>query len=297
MLKWINTVSPVMKARGEAFNIDIQLAQNALRDTVLKKVLPDRGAVWVAEMNFIGIKKMQRIADVITWLGAYRAGIGKFNNDQTKAIEFADLTVNRSQGSAIFGQRTAAERGSISPKFSQSEMVRIFTPLMSYFIAKNNVAFERVKKTNLKNPLQLANLAIDLVMLYVMEAMFIAFIKGGLPDEDESDIFWAIKEGAFSVAAGLPIARDVAALFRGFPGGGVVGSLGNDLKKLGEGTIASFEEEELDPRVGDSFFNLVGIYTKWPASQINRTRRAIRAADEGEAVAAWEFVFGPKYEE
>lgn len=292
--KFVAEQSGFMAQREDSFNKDIIDASRQLSHSLVAKYTPGRSAEIVTMSFFYGIKKFQRLVDTATWLGAKKQGLALFGGDNAKATTYADRMVARSQASGNFGERTALERGTLSNKIRQTEMVRTWTPLISYFMAKTNVAYERTKRTNFRNPGEVVGLASDLVLLYLVEAMLVGAIRGQWPDEDDDETLaqYAGKEALNSVMAGVPILREFVSEAQGFRGGGVMGNA-IDMFAKAEKQIS---QGEVDAALLKSINNMGGMLLHYPSSQINKTGEAIMQHMEGEEVDAIEFLMGPKFD-
>ena len=295
----VSAQSKVMAQREETFHKDIADASSLISDSYIKRHLPRGTSEFVTNSLFYGIRKTQRFVDTWTWLAAKRDGMRRFENDEARAIEYADRMVVRSQASGNFQERTAFERGSINPKVRQSELVRAFTALISYFMAKNNVAYERTKKTNFKNPGQVIGWATDMMLLYVVEAAIVGIIRGAWPDEDEAGeeygpqvLAYLGAEGANSLFAGIPMVREFVSEAAGFRGGGVFSSVVADVAKVTE----QIGQGEMDQALLTSANNLGGTLFKYPSGQINKTARALALEAEGEDVSWIEYFMGPQFD-
>ena len=294
---FVNEQSQVMAQRDETFHKDIADASQLVSDSWLRRVAPEGSVEFVNDSLFYGIKKVQRFVDTWTWVAAKKAGLQEFNNDEALSTQFADRTVIRSQASGNFQERTAFERGSISSKTRQTELVRTFTALISYFMAKSNVTYERTKKTNFRKPGQVVSWATDMMLLYVVEAALVGLIRGQWPDGEEEDDYGAAVskyiagEGLNTLFAGVPLIREFSSEAGGFRGGGVFSSVIEDFGKLTE----QAGQGEIDKALLTSANNLGGILFKYPASQINKTGKAIALSAEGEDVGWVEFIMGPKW--
>ena len=295
----VSTQSNVMAQREETFHKDIADASSLISDSYIKRHLPRGASEFVTNSLFYGIRKTQRFVDTWTWLAAKRDGMRRFENDEARAVEYADRMVIRSQASGNFQERTAFERGSINPKVRQSELVRAFTALISYFMAKNNVAYERTKKTNFKNPGQVIGWATDMMLLYVVEAAIVGIIRGAWPDEDEAGeeygpqvLAYLGAEGANSLFAGIPMVREFVSEAAGFRGGGVFSSVVADVAKVTD----QIGQGEIDQALLTSANNLGGTLFKYPSGQINKTARALALEAEGEDVSWIEYFMGPQFD-
>ena len=297
VFQYVNEQSQAMAQREETFHKDIADASQLISDSWVKRYAPEGSVEFVANSLFYGIKKMQRFVDTWTWIAAKEAGLREFENDEAKAIQFADRTVIRTQASGDFQERTPFERGSVSAKARQTELIRTFTALISYFMAKTNVTYERTKKTNFRNPGQVVSWATDMALLYVVEAALVGLIRGHWPDFDEEEDYtlaltkYLAGEATSTAIAGVPMIREFVSEAGGFRGGGVFSSVIGDFGKVAE----QVSQGEIDKSLITSANNLGGILFKYPAGQLGKTGRAIALAAEGEDVGALEFIMGPKF--
>ena len=290
--------SGFMEEREATFQQDIAVAKQLLKSSLIRRITPGNTAEFFAEMAFYGIKKVQRFVDTATWLGAQADGLSRGMSEQD-AKNHADRMVARSQASGNFQERTALERGSLNPKIRQSELVRAAVPLISYFMAKTNVAFERTKRTQFIDPVTKVpnigatlNWATDMMMLYTVEALLAEMIRQGLPDD--LDDLWkkGITETLSSFAAGIPGVRDAWSEARGFRGGG---ALGSTLLEFGEFT-KQVAQLEFDQALAKSAGRLFGTLFAIPgANQAIKTGTAVHDYANGEDVDMLEFMMGPRW--
>jgi hypothetical protein len=242
---------------------------------------------------FYGIIKMQGFTDVVTWLAAQRKGMKQFNGDLKKANEFADRMVARTQASGIFGERTPLERGTTSTKSRQTEKNRIWAVFYSYFAAKSNVAYERLRSTNYKNPFEVINLVTDLSLMFLVEAFVVAWLRGQVPDDDEEVPGWFFETVMQAVAAGLPGLREVVSEIVGFRGGGLPAAVSEEIGRFWT-QLQQGEMDEALMKTGARFF---GTWFRIPGtSQAIRTGEALHEADQGKNTTFWEYIMGPEYE-
>ncbi len=302
--KAIAEQSPFMASRIETANKDIADATSQLKEGLrvpsnikgvdVPKSLQGRQVKMpdvITSSYFFMITRAQLVVDAATWLGAHKKGMADFDGDLEKAGLFADRTVARSQASGIFADRTGFERGTLNANVRQTEMVRVWTALISYFVAKNNVAYERTKKTSFKNPGQVISWAADMALLYTVEAILVGWIRGQLPDDDESWLAYIAKETANAIFAGIPIFREGASEAKGFPGGGVIGSTAADIGKL----TTQIEQGEIDAALIKAAARLGGTLIGVPTSQPIKTGSAANKAQEGEDIGLIEYMMGPSY--
>ena len=110
--------------------------------------------------------------------GLQRTEAGEAHGD---AVSYADGVVENAQTSGFLrslGDRARHPVGHDAPV----EFVRAWTALASYMIAKGNIAFERVRGTDYRSPVQVANLIGDLMLLFTVEAVLAGVIRGTLPE-------------------------------------------------------------------------------------------------------------------
>ncbi len=292
LAKAIRAESNVMNQREETFNKDIANVSRLVQDSLLARATSEGFADFVNNSMFYSIRKTQYLVDQWTYLAAKRSGMAKFDNDEQKAIDYAERMVLRSQATGVFHERAAFERGTLSSKTRQTELVRAFSPLMSFFIAKQNVAWERTKNTKFTSPVQTVKWAADMAMLYTLEAAIAAMIYGNWPDEDDEDqtipsVLAA--ETVKSFFAGVPLLREFASEAVGFRGGGIVSFGAEAFGKL----VEQGSQGEADAALMRAANNVGGILLKYPSGQINKTGSALHLLSEGEDVSMGELFMGP----
>ena len=277
--------SAFMRTRYElnAWNKDVQDTMDALRGKA--GLLPS----WIGPAMFLPIAKTQQVVDTVTWLAAYNKATeaGEAHGD---AVSYADGVVENAQTSGFFSDRSAIERGTLSDTTRQSEFVRAWTALASYMIAKGNIAFERVRGTDYRSPVQVANLIGDLMLLFTVEAVLAGVIRGTLPEDDDDWWWWLAGSSAESVAATVPFIREVPSAVKGFAvGGGPVGTLLNDIGK----TWTQLQQGEVDASLIKAANNVGGTLFHYPSAQMNRAIDAYwRETVENEDVAPIEYLTG-----
>lgn len=126
------TKSPFMATRQTTFNKDM----NAFLDSSASGATPSRWKefkkdYWGPAAFWLMQKVQWHFADVPTWIAGYEQGLRKFGNDEAKAIAHADSLVKRAQGSGLFTDRSAIERGSLGTMTRQNEFVKLFSTLGS----------------------------------------------------------------------------------------------------------------------------------------------------------------------
>lgn len=278
--------SPFMRTRMDTFNKDIWDSARQMKGALVPE--------WFTKSLFYLIAKTQQIVDTATWLGAYQkamdgqAGPNIQAGDADTARQFADRMVARSQASGIFGDRSALERGTFSRNMRQTEAVRIWTTLSSYMIAKGNVAYERTRVTNFRDPGQVLHWAMDMALLFTIEAMLIGALRGYLPDEDDDETLagFAAKETARQVLATIPFIREFASETQGFRGAGAFGAVTESFGRAYE----QINQGEADKALVKNINSLGGILLHYPSAQSNRFIDALWRDIDGEDVPWYEYL-------
>lgn len=307
------TKSPFMATRQTTFNKDM----NAFLDSSASGATPSRWKefkkdYWGPAAFWLMQKVQWHFADVPTWIAGYEQGLRKFGNDEARAVAHADDMVKRAQGSGLFTDRSAIERGSLGTMTRQNEFVKLFSTLGSYMFAKANVAYERGKKAqqvvaengaSQAAALEAASLAADMVLLFSVEALVGAaasaaagamFGGGDNGDDDENFALWLAKKTALSVIGTLPFARDMASVAQGYGAGGAYGSITGDLAKpvLTIGKAVGAVESEFSRSDAKALSNALGAATGFPSVMTNRVIDGLARQSNGEQVSPLEYAFG-----
>lgn len=287
-------LSPFMRDRATTFNKDVWDAMQALRGGIFPDI--------VLKSFFWHIAKAQQLVDIVTWLGAYEKGKAELGDD-ARAAQLADIQVRRSQASGLFADRSAIERGTINRNIRQTEMVRVWTALSSYVIAKANLAYQRTRDTNFRNPVQIMRWASDMVLLFTVEALVMAVIRGEWPDEDDEKAdsvpAFAVKESLKTAFGSMPFIREAVSAIEGFQGGGVVGFTSDRIGRAATQILQLFDEtkeDQVDLPLLKSLNNLGGLFFHYPSNQMNRFLDAAWRDSEGEDVAPVEYFLYQKRE-
>jgi len=238
---------------------------------------------------FWPIMKMQSLVDVATWLGANWQAINKQGLSESDALLYADATVENTQTSGLFSDRSGIERGTLSATSRQSKWIRLWTTLVSYMLAKGNIAFEKgVALKKRPTPTNVILFLTDMMLLYTMEGLAAAAIYGRWPDDDDDDSFleFAAKETALSVVSGIPLLREgPGAMYGG--GNTPIGALAHDMFDL----YVQIGQREMDDTLRRKAVNVGGVLLHLPASQTNRLIDALESEDETEW---YQYLTGPK---
>jgi hypothetical protein len=284
--------SKILTQRSETFNRDIFDALRRMDSEVpWKKKL--------TELAFYPMIKMQSLVDVFTWHGAYQKGLNDFKGNEKRAFEYADDIIRRAQGSGLFKDLSAFERGTISEGTRLSGFVRLFTVYMNYFNTKLNIAYEKTKQTDFKNPENILNYAVDFLLLFTLEAALGSFLLGQAPTDEEDGVFnvfsWLAKGTLDTTVAQFPGVREMYGVMQGFKGAPAglkgfeaIGEVGVSIKKSFE-NIFTEDDINLNKLLRD--VNMAGgIVFKYPASQINQMLRAMDKKSQGKDVSPIEYL-------
>lgn len=287
--------SRMMWERRQTFNKDLMdaVAQSNIASPTAGKI---RTAMddYIIPFGMAGITYTQfYVVDVPTWAAAFQKGMKQFKNDEVKAAHFADMTVQRSQGSGIWSDRSGIERGTLSQTMRQNPFVTLLTTLGSYFFAKMNLIVERTQGLRAE-PVSVGaatSYALDMALLLAGEAAALALVKEAFDDDDGDDddniAATIAMEAAKTFVAGLPVVRDVAGLSQGFQAGtyaSILDTVWAPLKQAGQG--------EVDKALVKSVVNLTGMLTRLPSSQTNRIIDGAWRELEGDDVSVIEYLMG-----
>lgn len=285
--------SEFMRQRATTFHRDVR---DALRTMERKGEI--RGAI--AKAGFWPIVKMQAVVDVVTWLGAYHQGLKNNPDSEADAVEFADRMIIESQGAGYMKDLSGIERGSIGPQSRLRPAWRLWTTFYSYFNTKLNLAYMRASETDFRKPRDVARLAADYFLLFIVEAVLAEVILGRAPDPDDDDedgwLLWSAKLAASSTLATIPVLSQISGALQGFDAApaGLRGldTIARGVKEAGEAAAAlAMDDEELDVyQLVRAINGAGGVIFKYPAAQTNQVLRAMEQMSEGEDVTLWDFL-------
>lgn len=232
---------------------------------------------------FFMIAKAQSLVDVWTWMGAYYNGRNNMALSEIESRKFADSQVEGAQTSGIWVDRSGIERGTLGNRTRQSQYVRLWTTLISYMIRKQGLSYEATQKYKRsdRNVGDAANLAIDYIMLFMVEGIASQLVYGNWPetdDEDEMDTYniaaWVGLATLDSMIAGIPFLREISTARYG-SGNTPIGSLMKDVFEV----IMQAKQGELDEQAITTTISALGTALHLPSSQVNRAIEAYMAED------------------
>ena len=267
---WISEKSDFMRLRSTTFNRELR----EIRGRISQGHSRAR-QVYDASL-FILMQKMQMVADVPTWIGAYEKALAS-GQDEATAVALADQGVVDSQGGGQTQDMAEVQR--------RHPMLSMF---YSYFNTTYNLAAESTGQTNFKNPLSIAGWLADMMMLMVIPAigpaLILDLLRSGGGDDDDAEA-WAKKlaEWQAGYLLGTMIGlREASGLVAGYdyagpPVGRVVSDLGKTAVQVGQG--------EADEALVLASIRLMGSATGIPTVQILRSYRGWQAWGNDEAPA------------
>lgn len=275
------------EARIDTFNKDLTLVQDQMAG---------KGG-WRQAMTTAGFwlqNKLQMYMDAVTWMGAYQKGMS-MDLVGADLVTYADQRVVEAAGSGVFADRSSLERGTLSRQTRQNELVRGLTTLAGYMIRKMAIARRRTAETSFKDIGQAMNWAVDMALLFTVEGLMFALVKGNIPDDEDEDqaVEWtktAAWETAASIGGGLPpFGRPIVAGIQGFGGGS--SSIDIFAEQFGN-AVTQAKQGDADVTALKSVVALVGTATKTPGIATNRVIDWLDRAGEGETPPWYELFTG-----
>jgi len=265
-MKWISEKSVFMKHRRLTFNKELR----EINGRVSKGHSKAR-QIYDASL-FMLMQKMQLVADVPTWIGAYEKAIDE-GNDDARSVALADQSVLDSQG--------GGETKDLSQFQTNHPMLMMFA---SYFNTTYNLMSESTAKTNFKDPLAVAGWISDMAMLAVIPALAPAIIlellKGGGSDDPED---WAKKlvqwEAGYLMGLMIGI-REMSGAVQGFSySGPPAGRLVSDAARLS----TQVTQGDADRAAIEATVKILGSAMGIPSVQALRSYKGWEAWADGDA--------------
>jgi hypothetical protein len=278
-VEWIRSKSVFMTERGRTMQREI--------NEILNKV--DNAKLTAIESTyFYAIQAAQTIADVPTWLGQYEKSMSE-NYDEATAIAAADQAVIDSQGGGQVKDLSGIQRG--------SPLLKLWTNFYSYFNVTYNIAAQKTRNTDFKNPSEIAALAVDYALLMVVPSVLSTIMKEAIKGGGDDDDLWKkIVSDQLGYTFGLMVGlREIGAVFGssyGYTGPAGIRFL-SELNKLGK----QIEQGEADVALLKALNNSAGILLHYPAGQVQRTAQGVAATVNGDVEGLAIFpalLFGPR---
>lgn len=275
------------EARIDSFNKDLTLVQDQMNG---------KGG-WRSAMTTAGFylhNKLQMFMDAVAWMGAYQKGMS-MDLVGADLVTYADQRVVEASGSGVFADRSSLERGTLSRQTRQNELVRGLTTLAGYMVRKMAIARRRTAETNFKDLGEALNWSVDMALLFTIEGLMFALVKGNVPDDEDEDqaVEWtktAAWETVASIGAGTPpFGRPLVAGVQGFGGGS--SSIDIFAEQFGN-AVAQAKQGDADVTALKSVVALVGTATRTPGIATNRVIDWLDRANEGDVPPWYELFTG-----
>jgi hypothetical protein len=245
----IHEKSSMMANRAKTMQREIAEIQNQVRGDKLDVV---RGTF------FLFIQKMQMVADVPTWLGAYEKAIAQ-GEAEDRAVALADQAVLDAQGGGAIKDLAQIQRG--------GPLLKLWTNFYSFFNVTYNLAVEKTKEKG-GNPKQYPSLVLDYLLLLILPSVLATLIRHALTGEDDDELPEKLIADQISYLFGLMIGGREAGV-----------RILAELDKLG----AQAGQGDLDGALLKAANNVGGIVFHYPSGQINKSVEGTAAMLEGDA--------------
>jgi len=271
---WINGKSDFMRLRSKTFNRELREISQRVRGKSKLMQVAD------ASLFFL-MQKLQMVADVPTWIGAYEKALAG-GVDESAAVALADEAVLATQGGGTTKDLSAVQRN-----------MPFLTQFYSYFNTTMNLVVEKTATTDFKSPKAAAGWLGDMVLLTVIPAILPALVtyalKGGDDDDPEE---WAKRLAGWqaSYLLGMFVGlRELPTLWSPFDyGGPPAAKLINDGKRL----VQQAGQGEIDDQAVLAVIGFLGTALGIPTTQMIRSYKGWLAWDEGDAPPT-SILFGP----
>ncbi len=240
--------------------------------------------LFIQDTMFVFLVKMQLVADIPIWLGAYAKANAQPGADHLKSVALADQAVRDTQGSGPIADLATIQR--------KDEATKLWTNFMSFFIRTYNVTAEQTAATDFTKPAQVAGLMIDYLMLFTIPAT-LGFamreaLKGGDKDPEELVKGLIIEQITYMMGT-MVLLRDIAGAFAGHDFRGPTGTrVLVDASRL----IQQIAQGELDITLAKAFLAAGGTLLHIPTGQLITTLDGIVALMEGETESLGALIAG-----
>jgi hypothetical protein len=276
-VKWVHAKSEFMHNRFNTYNREINEIRNTVRGQTSMSA--------VADTYFWLIMKFQTIADLPTWLGMYEKQMA-IGAEESTAIALADQAVLDSQGGGQVKDMAQIQRG--------GPLMKMWTNFYSYFNVTYNLTAESIRRTEIKDPLSIGRLAVDLLLLYTVPAVLGFLIKEGLRGDEEDDLVGKLAaEQAGYILGSMVGFREFSSVVQGFYG--YSGPTGTRFYSEAVKVIQRAQEDQYDAQMLKTVNQAAGILFHYPAGQVQRTLDGYVAMSEGDASPS-ALLFGPPRE-
>lgn len=265
----IGEKSDFMRLRAKTLQREINEIRNKVagRDSVMEA------------SYFYLIQKLQLVADIPTWWGAYEKAMASEDNE-ARAIALADQAVIDAQGSGQIKDLSQIQRGSAGWK--------LFTNFYSFFNTTYNLTREALGRTSFRSPGSIALLGVDLLLLYTIPAILGTLMKAALSGDwdDEEELLRKLLADQVNYLTGTMVLVREA--------GGVAQNMidpQHSFDYTGPASLRFFSEAsklakqigqgEADEPFWKALNNVSGTIFHYPAGQINATVDGIASIADG----------------
>src|SRR5262247_2179094 len=301
-VRWIFDRSVTMRTRGYTQQREINEIRATINwstgkfapwmDEILAKATADvvtrQG---ILDSYFWMIQQMQRIVDVITWLGAYEKAMAAGEADPARVIQLADQAVLDSQGAGQIKDLAEVRRG--------GPMLKLWTNFYTGGSITYNQTVQATKRARFNQPGSMGRLLSDYMMLFIMPAAAIyairAMLRPGEADDDDA-VAWAIAMESLSLLFGTMVGlRELSSSVQGYAGyDGPAGA--NAFAAMGR-LVRQVQQGEVDPALWKALADVGGPILHFPVNQTVRTMQGIMALAEGTTRNPVAVVSGPPKDE
>lgn len=276
----VNEQSDFMANRARTMNREINEVLNQLSGVKGKYQTMLEGSF------FVLIQKAQMTVDYPTWLAAYAKAEADPANalkngdlDTHRVVALADQAVIDAQGEGQIKDLAQVQRG--------HPALKLFTNFYSYFSTSLNLAVDATKRTDFRDPRQVAALAGDYLLIGIIPAVMSTLLNvmWSGSDDDDSLIERLISEQIDYLLGMFVGLREVSGASKGMLGlpnpFGYSGPAGlrffAEMNRLGQ----QIGQGELDSALAKAANNTAGILFHYPAGQVQRTVQGVSALVEG----------------
>lgn len=287
MTREVHDKSEFMRLRSKTMMRELNEIQSQVRGKGKARATMDN-------LMFAPMTMTQLAIDVPMWYGAHQKALSE-GHPEDRAVALADQSVLDAQGGGQVKDLAGIQRG--------GSLQKLFTTFYGYFNASYNLGVERTKATNFKDPASVLKLGGDYLMLYTVPAVMGGLIKNALTGNDQDwepgKLASMLANEQISYLMGLMVGlREVTGAAQTVAGvnpytssyGGPAGlRFFQELFNL----ATQIHQGEADDALRKSVINILGIFFKLPAAQINRTVGGVEALIDGDTENPAAVVAGP----
>ena len=244
--------SGFMKTRITNYNRE---AHDAFKGLNVYKKTPQK----LGEFAMKGIGIIQFMTDLPTWNAAYESHLAK-NNNETKAIVYADSVVRKSQGGGGVKDLARVQRG--------NEYFRLVTMFYSFM----NLAYQHYAASGRGKKFDLKGLSSSILFIGLLGPIAAEILSGRPPEEDENWAAWVAKLEARFYTGLFPVFRDIAgAAGSGF--GYRISPIEQPIETVIKGTVKAVVKQDLTALIRPAA-EVGGVVFRMPTDQMFRTSEA-----------------------